>query len=79
MIAVALATALPRALHGARRELRRTNFAGRPVSLGEGVAVTVGVLAGCAARGRRADTLVLAGVGALRRRRAVRDRPDPRA
>lgn len=46
-------------------ELRRTNFAGRTVSLAEGVLVDAGVIALAAARGRRRDAAILGGVGAL--------------
>lgn len=44
--------------------LRRTNFAGRSVTLAEGVGVLVATAA-LAARGRRGDALALAGIGAL--------------
>lgn len=53
------------AVGAVRRELRRTNFAGREVTLVEGVAVAVGAVALSARRGRRADAVVLAGIGAL--------------
>jgi len=46
-------------------ELRRTNFAGREVSLAEGALVVVGVTALAAGGPRRADAVVLAGIGTL--------------
>ena len=48
-----------------REELRRRNFAGRQVSLAEGVLVVVGTTALAARGGRTADAAVLAGIGAL--------------
>ena len=48
-----------------RDELRRTNFAGRELSLAEGTLVVVGVSALAGLAGRRADGGVLAGIGAL--------------
>jgi UDP-N-acetylmuramyl pentapeptide phosphotransferase/UDP-N-acetylglucosamine-1-phosphate transferase len=48
-----------------RAELRRTNFAGREVSLAEGALVVGGVTALAAGVGRRADVAALAGIGAL--------------
>lgn len=49
-----------------RAELRRVNFAGRTVTLGEGVAVLAGVTLGAALTGRhRSTALALGGVGLL--------------
>ncbi|GAA4528187.1 hypothetical protein GCM10023160_25630 [Brachybacterium paraconglomeratum] len=48
-----------------REELRRTNFAGREVSLAEGALVIGGVVALSLRTGRAADPCVLAGIGAL--------------
>lgn len=48
-----------------RAELERTNYAGRTVSLAEGAAVTGAVALITAVMGRRADALVLTGVGVL--------------
>lgn len=45
--------------------LRRTNHAGRRVTLGEGVAVAGGAVAVLAARGLRGDALAVAAVGGL--------------
>lgn len=47
------------------RELRRTNFAGRTVTLAEGVAVGAGVVVLAARAGRRADAAVLAAITGL--------------
>lgn len=48
-----------------RAELERSNYVGRTVSLAEGAAVTGAVALMTAVLGRRADALVLTGVGAL--------------
>src|SRR5699024_3595714 len=48
-----------------RAELRRTNFAGRRVSLLEGALVVGGVTVLATRTGRTADAAVLAGIGAL--------------
>lgn len=48
-----------------RTELRRTNFAGREVSLAEGALVIVGASALAACSGRRPDAAMLAAIGAL--------------
>lgn len=48
-----------------REELRRTNFAGREVSLAEGALVIGGVVALSLRTGRPADPCVLAGIGTL--------------
>lgn len=48
-----------------RTELRRTNFSGRSVSLGEGAAVVAGVSLLALRSPGRADGAVLAGIGAL--------------
>lgn len=48
-----------------RSELRRTNFAGREVSLAEGALVVAGVAALASVGTRRTDGVVLAGIGAL--------------
>lgn len=48
-----------------RAELRRTNFAGREVTLGEGVGVVIGTGVLTALRGRGADTAAVLGIGAL--------------
>ncbi|MFC7374249.1 hypothetical protein ACFQRD_03085 [Brachybacterium sp. GCM10030268] len=59
----------PRRLRSAqaalRKELRRTNFAGRAVSLAEGVLVVAGTSALALRSRRRSDAAVLAGIGAL--------------
>lgn len=46
-------------------ELRRTNYAGRTVTLAEGVAVSGALTIGAALRARPVDALVLGGIGAL--------------
>lgn len=46
-------------------ELRRTNFAGRTVTLAEGALVVVGTTALSLRAGRTSDTAVLAGIGLL--------------
>lgn len=48
-----------------RDELRRTNFAGREVSLAEGALVIGGVVTMSLRTGRRVDPCLLAGIGAL--------------
>src|SRR5690606_20120955 len=48
-----------------RAELRRTNFAGRQVSLAEGALVVLGTSVITAAAGRRADAAMLAAIGGL--------------
>ena len=48
-----------------RSELRRTNFAGRSVSLAEGALVVVGATALSTRTGRPTDALTLAGIGIL--------------
>lgn len=48
-----------------RSELRRTNYAGRPVTLAEGAAVSALLATGTALAGSRRDALVLGAVGAL--------------
>lgn len=48
-----------------RAELRRTNFAGREVTLAEGALVVLGACALADRPGRRTDALVLGGIGAL--------------
>lgn len=52
-------------LGGLRRELRRTNFAGRTVTLAEGAAVSAVAAATLAAGRQAADAAVIAGIGAL--------------
>lgn len=52
-------------LETVRAELRRTNYAGRTVSLAEGAAVVIGVAGLVGLRGRRTDAVVIAGIGAL--------------
>ncbi|MGP9693743.1 hypothetical protein ACT3TZ_03885 [Brachybacterium sp. AOP25-B2-12] len=64
MNAAARGTAV-RLLGHLRDELGRTNFAGRPVTLLEGVGAAAGVVALAAARGRRTDAMVLGAVAAL--------------
>lgn len=48
-----------------RSELRSTNYAGRPVTLAEGAAVSALLATGTALAGSRRDALVLGAVGAL--------------
>lgn len=64
MNAAARGTAV-RLLGHLRDELGRTNFAGRPVTLLEGVGAAAGVVALAAPRGRRTDAMVLGAVAAL--------------
>lgn len=50
---------------GLREQLRRTNFAGRSVSLAEGAAVVAATTALAVRTGRPSDVLALGGIGAL--------------
>lgn len=54
-----------RALRAVRQELSRTNFAGRPVTLAEGVAVGAVCVLIVGRGGRRVDAAALAGIAAL--------------